>query len=170
MSASQTLRSILRTYPGKLSLTPGLVAAENALLLAYPLLASMVMTAATLPPFEGALAGTPYAGHYSPAKDAMRRQFNDWIRTAGVFDAVADFDAVLRDPGHPGRLRAAFDSGDHLHPGDAGYRALAAAIDPAPLLAAPESAPLHGARRSQRAASALPLARHQPAQDLPPTP
>jgi lysophospholipase L1-like esterase len=87
------------------------------------------MTVGTLPPFEGALEGTPYAGHYSPEKDRMRRQVNEWLRTAGLFDAVVDFDAVLRDPGRPQRLRAAFDSGDHLHPGDAGYRAMAAAID-----------------------------------------
>jgi lysophospholipase L1-like esterase len=87
------------------------------------------VTAGTLPPFEGALAGTPYAGHYSPEKDRLRQQLNQWIRTAGAFDAVVDFDAVLRDPSNPRRLRAAFDSGDHLHPGDAGYRAMAAAID-----------------------------------------
>jgi lysophospholipase L1-like esterase len=92
------------------------------------------VTAGTLPPFEGALAGTPYAGHYSPAKDRLRRQLNDWIRTAGVFDAVVDFDAVLRDPARPGRLRAGFDSGDHLHPGDAGYRAMAEAVDIGPLV------------------------------------
>ena len=92
------------------------------------------VTAGTLPPFEGALAGTPYAGHYSPAKGRLRRQLNDWIRTAGVFDAVVDFDAVLRDPARPGRLRAGFDSGDHLHPGDAGYRAMAEAVDIGPLV------------------------------------
>lgn len=91
------------------------------------------ITVGTLPPFEGALEGTPYAGHYSPSKEAMRERLNDWIRTAGVFDAVVDFDAVLRDPVHPHRLRAEYDSGDHLHPGDAGYRKMAEAIDVAAL-------------------------------------
>ncbi len=88
---------------------------------------------ATLPPFEGALHGTPLSGHYSPAKDAVRREVNRWIRESGVFDAVADFDAVLRDPSHPARLLPAYDSGDHLHPGDAGYRAMAEALDGATL-------------------------------------
>jgi lysophospholipase L1-like esterase len=92
------------------------------------------VTAGTLPPFEGALAGTPYAGHYSPEKERLRQQLNAWIRTAGAFDAVVDFDAVLRDPARPRRMRAVHDSGDHLHPGDAGYRAMAGAIDIAPLL------------------------------------
>jgi lysophospholipase L1-like esterase len=87
------------------------------------------VTAGTLPPFEGALEGTPYAGHYSPEKDRIREQLNGWIRTSGLFDAVVDFDQVLRDPARPQRLRAGFDSGDHLHPGDAGYRAMAEAID-----------------------------------------
>jgi lysophospholipase L1-like esterase len=87
------------------------------------------VTAGTLPPFEGALEGTPFAGHYSPEKERMRQQLNQWIRTAGAFDAVIDFDAVLRDPHKPRRMRADFDSGDHLHPGDAGYRAMAAAVD-----------------------------------------
>ncbi len=86
---------------------------------------------ATLPPFEGALEGTPYAGHYSEAKDSLRRAVNRWIRAGGAFDAVVDFDAVLRDPRHPGRLRPDYDSGDHLHPGDAGYAAMAQALDPA---------------------------------------
>lgn len=84
---------------------------------------------ATIPPFEGALQGTPLEGHHSPAKDQVRQAVNAWIRTSGAFDAVVDFDATLRDPAHPTRLLPAFDSGDHLHPGDAGYRAMAAAVD-----------------------------------------
>lgn len=87
------------------------------------------VTGATLPPFEGALAGTPYEGHYSAAKEALRQQLNAWIRSGGAFDAVADFDAVLRDPANPRRLLPAYDSGDHLHPGDAGYQAMAEALD-----------------------------------------
>jgi hypothetical protein len=63
----------------------------------------------------------------------LRKRFNDWIRTAGAFDAVIDFDAVLRDPAHPGRMRRDVDSGDHLHPGDEGYRSMAEAIDVASL-------------------------------------
>ena len=87
------------------------------------------ITVGTLPPFEGALEGTPFAGHYNPQKEALRLRLNDWIRGAGVFDGVVDFDAVLRDPARPQRMRAEFDSGDHLHPGDAGYREMADAID-----------------------------------------
>jgi len=83
----------------------------------------------TVPPFESALQGTPLEGHHSPAKDRVRQAVNEWIRTSGTFDAVVDFDAVLRDPAQPSRLRPAFDSGDHLHPGDTGYRAMAGAID-----------------------------------------
>jgi lysophospholipase L1-like esterase len=87
------------------------------------------ITVGTLPPFEGALEGTPFAGHYNPQKEALRLRLNDWIRGAGIFDGVVDFDAVLRDPARPQRMRAEFDSGDHLHPGDAGYRKMADAID-----------------------------------------
>jgi len=87
------------------------------------------ITVGTLPPFEGALEGTPFAGHYNPQKEALRLRLNDWIRGAGIFDGVVDFDAVLRDPARPQRMRAEFDSGDHLHPGDAGYREMAYAID-----------------------------------------
>lgn len=81
----------------------------------------------TLLPFEGALQGTPYSGHYSPSKDKVRRELNDWIRSSGEFDAVIDFDLLLRDPVHPSRLHPDFDSGDHLHPGDAGYAEMAKA-------------------------------------------
>ena len=54
---------------------------------------------------------------------------NAWIRTSGEFDAVIDFDQVVRDPAHPTKLLPAFDSGDHLHPNDAGYKAMADSID-----------------------------------------
>ena len=82
----------------------------------------------TLLPFEGAMQGTPVEGYFSPAKEAVRQAVNAWIRDAGAFDAVVDFDAALRDPAHPTRLLPRFDSGDHLHPGDAGYRAMAEAV------------------------------------------
>jgi lysophospholipase L1-like esterase len=87
------------------------------------------ITVGTLPPFEGALEGTPFAGHYNPQKEALRLRLNEWIRSADIFDAVIDFDSVLRDPARPQRMRVQFDSGDHLHPSDAGYRKMADAID-----------------------------------------
>lgn len=79
---------------------------------------------ATLTPFEE--SGEPY---YSAEGEAKREALNDWIRHGARFDAVIDFDRVLRDPAHPTRLAAAFDCGDHLHPNDAGYEAMAAAVD-----------------------------------------
>lgn len=84
---------------------------------------------ATLTPFEGALNGTPLENYYSPDKDALRKEINRWIRESGTFDAIVDFDAALRDPSHPARLAPAFDSGDHLHPGDKGNQAMAEALD-----------------------------------------
>jgi lysophospholipase L1-like esterase len=84
----------------------------------------------TLTPFEGALSGTPLEGYYNTDKDALRQQVNDWIRSSGEFDAVVDFDALLRDPDHPARLLAEFDSGDHLHPGDKGNKAMAETVAP----------------------------------------
>jgi lysophospholipase L1-like esterase len=86
---------------------------------------------ATLTPFEGALAmpGSPVANYYSPAKDALRQRINAWIRGSGEFDAVLDFDAVVRDPLNPLRILPAYDSGDHLHLGDAGNRAVADSVD-----------------------------------------
>jgi lysophospholipase L1-like esterase len=83
---------------------------------------------ATLLPFEGALHGTPFDNYYTPAKDAVRQQVNQWIRESGEFDQVADLDALLRDPSRPSRMLPRYDSGDHLHPGDAGYEAIARSI------------------------------------------
>jgi len=86
---------------------------------------------ATLTPFEGALTmpGSPIANYYSPAKDALRQRINAWIRSSGEFDAVLDFDAVVRDPQNPLRILPAYDSGDHLHLGDAGNKAVADSVD-----------------------------------------
>ena len=75
---------------------------------------------------------TPYVGsgyyHPAPPNEADRQQVNQWIRTQGHFDAVIDFDAVVRDPAHPDQLLPAYDSGDHLHPSAAGYKAMGSAV------------------------------------------
>ncbi|HZD01458.1 MAG TPA: SGNH/GDSL hydrolase family protein [Actinomycetes bacterium] len=76
----------------------------------------------TLLPFQGAFYSTPQG-------EAKRQAVNHWIRTSGEFDAVVDFDAALRDPADPLRFRPEYDSGDHLHPSDVGYRAMAQAVD-----------------------------------------
>ncbi|MGD0498417.1 MAG: SGNH/GDSL hydrolase family protein [Bryobacteraceae bacterium] len=76
----------------------------------------------TLLPFEGA----PY---YKESGEPIREAVNAWIRTSGAFDAVVDFEAATRDATNPRKIREAFDPGDHLHPNDAGYQALADAID-----------------------------------------
>ena len=68
---------------------------------------------------------------YNADTEAMRQAVNEWIRTSGKLDAVADFDAATRDPRSPERLRPELDSGDHIHPNDAGNAAMADAVDPA---------------------------------------
>jgi lysophospholipase L1-like esterase len=78
--------------------------------------------ACTITPFEGWMT-------YEPQGEAARRAVNEFIRSSGIFDAVADFDAAVRDPQHQTRLLPAYDSGDHLHPNALGHRAMAAAID-----------------------------------------
>jgi len=79
----------------------------------------------TLFPVEG----YAFPGFWTSVMEEKRQAVNHWIRTSGAYDAVIDFEAVLRDPTHPTRLRADFDSGDHVHPNDQGYRALAEAVD-----------------------------------------
>jgi lysophospholipase L1-like esterase len=73
----------------------------------------------------------PFGGSFydNPDREAARQRVNAWIRAGNGFDAVIDFDAAMRDPVAPSRLRAEADGGDHLHPNEAGYRMMAAAID-----------------------------------------
>jgi lysophospholipase L1-like esterase len=77
---------------------------------------------ATFLPGEG-------AAEYAAEAETARQAINQWIRTSHAFDSVIDFEFVVRDPEHPTRLRPDYDSGDHVHPNDAGYRAMAEAID-----------------------------------------
>jgi lysophospholipase L1-like esterase len=77
---------------------------------------------ATLTPYEG-------AAYYSEAGEVMRQAVNQWIRTGGAFDAVIDFDAAVRDPNNPKQIRTDYNIRDHLHPNDAGYKAMSEAID-----------------------------------------
>jgi lysophospholipase L1-like esterase len=65
---------------------------------------------------------------FTAANEVKRQAVNAWIRTSREYDAVIDFDKVLRDPSHPSRILPTLDSGDHGHPTDAGYQALADAV------------------------------------------
>jgi lysophospholipase L1-like esterase len=76
----------------------------------------------TLTPYEG-------ASYSRPEGEAIREAVNNWIRTSHAFDAVVDFEAATRDPANPKRIRTEFDPGDHLHPNNAGYEAMANAVD-----------------------------------------
>ena len=114
------------------SAIPGLPASEKTsadeLIAGYRMLIGrahlhgLTIIGCTLTPFEG-------VNTYSEAGERMRQAVNQWIRNSGEFDAVIDFDAATRDPSAPQRLLAKFDSGDHIHPNDAGNQAMADAID-----------------------------------------
>jgi len=82
----------------------------------------LLIYGATLTPFEG-------AAYFTAAGEATRQAVNAWIRTSKAYDAVVDFDVAIRDPQHPTRFLPAYNSGDNLHPNDAGYKAMADAID-----------------------------------------
>jgi lysophospholipase L1-like esterase len=77
---------------------------------------------ATLTPFDG-------AAYFSPEGEAKRQALNEFIRTGGWYDGVIDFDKAARDPGAPTKFNPLYDSGDHLHPNDAGYKAMGEAVD-----------------------------------------
>ena len=73
--------------------------------------------------------GYPFPGFWTADLEAKRQAVNHWIRTSKAYDAVIDFDKALRGPSHPSRLLPAYDGGNHVHPDDVGYRAMADAID-----------------------------------------
>ncbi len=77
---------------------------------------------ATLTPFEG-------AAYYTPEGEAKRQALNEFIRSGGMYDGVIDFDKATRDPAAPTKFNPMFDSGDHLHPNDAGYKAMGEAVE-----------------------------------------
>jgi lysophospholipase L1-like esterase len=81
---------------------------------------------ATQTPFSGAAL---IPGIFNAEKEAQRKALNQWIRSSHAFDGVIDFEKVVLDPANPERIRPAFDSGDHIHPSDAGYEAMANSID-----------------------------------------
>lgn len=85
-------------------------------------IAGVRVIGATLMPDKG-------NGYYTPAAEEIRQNVNKWIRASGTFDGVIDFDLALRDPADPAALNPAYDSGDHIHPDDAGMRAMADAVD-----------------------------------------
>ena len=85
--------------------------------------------AVTLTPFVNTFSGTPLAGYYTPEKEKLREDVNAWIRSNAMADGVIDFDKVVEDPANPKHINPAYDCGDHLHPNDTGYQAMAKAVD-----------------------------------------
>ncbi|MBG0565228.1 SGNH/GDSL hydrolase family protein [Actinoplanes aureus] len=115
-------------HPGTVAPANEVVSAEDLIwghrqLIARAHQAGLRAYGATILPFK---ADT--LGFYTPENERKRSALNSWIRTSGEYDAVIDFDRAVRDPADPLRLAAAYDSGDHLHPNDAGMAAMAAAI------------------------------------------
>ncbi len=79
----------------------------------------------TIMPFEGSVK----PAEAQPAREAIRLAVNDWVLSQHEADGVIDFAKAVADPAHPARFAPAFDSGDHLHPNDAGYKNMADTID-----------------------------------------
>ncbi len=111
--------------PGSTAVTSDEIIGAHKQLILRAHAAGLRIYGCTLTPFEG----TIFPGYFTPAKEVMRAAVNQWIRTSGAYDAVIDFDAAIRDPSHPTRMLPAYDSGDHLHPNDAGYQVMANTVD-----------------------------------------
>lgn len=88
--------------------------------------AGKCVVGATVGPFKG-------WGEWDEAAEAVRQEVNAFVRDGGLFDAVTDFDRVLRSPYDQARMLPALDGGDHLHPNDKGMQAMADAVDPTAL-------------------------------------
>ena len=114
--------SIMPGMPAEQTATAGQIIAGLGQLVERAHLHGLKIAGGTVMPTRG----LPF---YTEQGEAMRQQVNQWIRTSGRFDAVIDFDAATRDPADPLRINPAFDPGDHVHPNDAGNRAMSDAID-----------------------------------------
>jgi lysophospholipase L1-like esterase len=122
-------------FPGTAIEPNGIVRTADEIIAGYKQLIerahlrSIKVIGSPLTPFENALSGGPNQGYFTPEKEAKRLAVNNWIRTSGAFDGLIDFDRVVADPAHPSAIAAAYDSGDHLHPNDAGYKAMGESVD-----------------------------------------
>jgi lysophospholipase L1-like esterase len=115
-------------FPGSAAEPNGIVRTADEIIAGYKQLIerarlrSIKVIGAPLAPFEN-------AAYFTPEKEVKRLAVNNWIRTSGAFDGLIDFERVIADPAHPAAIAAAYDSGDHLHPNDAGYKAMGESID-----------------------------------------
>jgi len=115
-------------FPGSLTPLTERISAESVIsgyrqLIARAHQKGIRVIGTTNPPFENSFLAAPPVTFYTPEKESVRGKVNAWMRNSAEFDAVVDFDEVLRDPSHPTRLLALYDSGDHLHPNNAGCAA-----------------------------------------------
>jgi len=105
--------------------TPEQLIAGHRQLIARAHAKGLRIFASTLLPYEG----TTIPGYFNEEGEKIRQAFNEWMRTSKEYDGIVDFDQVMRDPSHPARMLPQYDSGDHLHPNDAGYQAMANAFN-----------------------------------------
>jgi lysophospholipase L1-like esterase len=105
--------------------TPEQLIAGHRQLIARAHAKGLRIFASTLLPYEG----TAIPGYFNEEGEKIRQAFNEWMRTSKDYDGIVDFDQVMRDPSHQARMLPQYDSGDHLHPNDAGYQAMANAFN-----------------------------------------
>jgi lysophospholipase L1-like esterase len=110
----------LHDHPGSTTAAELIFALDQMIVRAHA--HGIVVIGCTLTPYHG-------AGYSTENGEAIRKAVNDWIRTGGAFDGYVDMEAAVRDPNHPDTFLSADDPGDHLHPNDAGYKAMGDAID-----------------------------------------
>jgi lysophospholipase L1-like esterase len=120
-------------FPGSLTPAANKVTAEMVItgyreLIARAHKKGVRVIGSTNPVFENSFLKDPPVTFYTAEKEAVRQKVNQWILTSGEFDGVIDFDEVVRDPSHPTQILPTYDSGDHLHPNNAGYAASGDAI------------------------------------------
>lgn len=122
-------------WPGSAIEPNGIVRTADEIIAGYKQLIerahlrSIKVIGCLLTPFADAFAGGPNQGYFTAEKEAKRVAVNNWIRTGGAFDGIIDFGRVIADPARPAAIAAGYDSGDHLHPNDAGYRAMGDSVD-----------------------------------------